>query len=166
MSGSSKRSSAKASAASKKTEPELVALETATLVDLRSRWLILFSTEPPRAFGPALLRHGIAHGLQERAYGQMPRSTQRLLDQMIRGISNKATGKLDLSRQIKPGSELIRTWKGKTHRVIVKDEGFAYGGKTYLGLSEIASSITGTRWNGPRFFGLRSKVDGVTPNGQ
>ena len=63
-------------------------------------------------------------------------------------------------RRIKPGSELVRTWKGKTYRVVVRPDGFAYDGKTYAGLSEIASLIAGTNWNGPRFFGLRSKSQG------
>ncbi len=61
-----------------------------------------------------------------------------------------------LPRRIKPGSELVRTWKGKSYRVMVMADGFAHDGKTFASLSEIASEITGTRWNGPRFFGLRS----------
>ena len=60
-----------------------------------------------------------------------------------------------LPRRIKPGSVLVRDWKGNSHRVTVLDHGFAYHGKTYASLSEIARPITGTRWNGPRFFGLR-----------
>jgi hypothetical protein len=61
-----------------------------------------------------------------------------------------------LGRRIKPGSELVRTWNGKTYRVMVMADGFAHDGKTFSSLSEIASDITGTNWNGPRFFGLRS----------
>src|SRR6266436_4228107 len=61
----------------------------------------------------------------------------------------------DLPRRIKPGSELVRTWKRKTYRVMVMADGFAHEGRTFTSLSEIASEITGTRWNGPRFFGLR-----------
>jgi Protein of unknown function (DUF2924) len=64
-------------------------------------------------------------------------------------------GRLELPRRIKPGSELVRTWKGKTYRVMVMADGFAYDGETFASLSEIASEITGTNWNGPRFFGLR-----------
>ena len=58
-----------------------------------------------------------------------------------------------------PGSVLVREWKGRSHRVMVLADGFAYDGNTYGNLSEIAGLITGTRWNGPRFFGLRSKAD-------
>ncbi|MDA6302629.1 DUF2924 domain-containing protein, partial [Escherichia coli] len=64
------------------------------------------------------------------------------------------------------GSELVRTWKGRTYRVVVQQKGFAYDGSTYASLSEIASLIAGTRWNGPRFFGLRSKSEKGTANGK
>jgi hypothetical protein len=60
-------------------------------------------------------------------------------------------------RRIKPGAVLVRDWKGQSHRVIVLDQGFGYHDKTYTSLSEIARAITGTRWNGPRFFGLRNE---------
>jgi hypothetical protein len=63
----------------------------------------------------------------------------------------KPNGKIVLPRRIKPGSVLVREWKGKSHRVMVLAEGFAYAGETYTNLSEIAVLITGTRWNGPRF---------------
>lgn len=77
---------------------------------------------------------------------------------MIKTMESGGLGRIETPRRIKPGSELVRTWAGKAHRVIVLDAGYAYGGKTYSSLSEIATSITGTRWNGPRFFGLRSKA--------
>ena len=75
----------------------------------------------------------------------------------------KPNGRLELPRRIKPGSELVRTWKGKTYRITMMADGFAYDGEKFASLSEIASNITGTNWNGPRFFGLRSsssKADG------
>jgi hypothetical protein len=74
------------------------------------------------------------------------------------GIAFEPGGKIVLPRRIKPGSVLVREWKGKSHRVMVLADGFAYDGETYGNLSEIAVLITGTRWNGPRFFGLRSKT--------
>jgi len=91
--------------------------------------------------------------------------TRRLLDQLVKAAMAKPNGRLELPRRIKPGSELVRTWKGKRYRVRVMAEGFAYDGKTYASLSEIASAITGTRWNGPRFFGLRSALTEVGANG-
>jgi hypothetical protein len=74
----------------------------------------------------------------------------------VKAAASKPNGRLELPQRIKPGSELVRTWQGKTYRVVVLAEGFAHGGKTFGSLSEIASAITGTKWNGPRFFGLRS----------
>jgi len=141
---------------------ELGRLPTTNIGDLRKRYRELFRGEPPRAFGPDLLRRSIAHRIQEKAYGGMPEPARRLLDQMVKAAAAKPNGRLELPRRIKPGSELVRTWRGKTHRVMVMAEGFAHNGRTFSSLSEIATEITGTRWNGPRFFGLRSGSRGST----
>jgi Protein of unknown function (DUF2924) len=146
-------------------EVELDRLPTMPIADLRKRYRELFRTEPPKAFGPDLLRRSIAQRIQEKAYGGLSRSTQRLLDQMIKTYAAKPNGKMVLPRRIKPGSELVRTWKGKSYRVMVMADGFAYDGETFASLSEIASAITGTRWNGPRFFGLRSTSKEVSGDG-
>ena len=137
-------------------EAELDRLPTAPIADLRKRYRELFRTEPPKAFGPDLLRRSVAQRIQEKAYGGLSISTRRLLDQLVKAAAAKPNGRLELPRRIKPGSELVRTWKGKSYRVMVMADGFAHNGKTFASLSEIASEITGTRWNGPRFFGLRS----------
>jgi hypothetical protein len=137
-------------------EAELDRLPTAPIAQLRKRYRELFRTEPPKAFGPDLLRRSVAHRIQETAYGGLSASTRRLLDQLVKAAKAKPNGRLELPRRIKPGSELVRTWKGKSYRVMVMADGFAHNGKTFASLSEIASEITGTRWNGPRFFGLRS----------
>jgi Protein of unknown function (DUF2924) len=136
-------------------EAELDRLPKTRIVDLRVRYRELFQADPPKAFGPDLLRRTIAHRIQERAFGGLSREHQRLLDQLIRAAKAKPNGRLELPRRIKPGSELVRTWNRRTHRVVVLEDGFAYEGRPYESLSEIASEITGTRWNGPRFFGLR-----------
>jgi Protein of unknown function (DUF2924) len=138
-------------------ESELDRLAVMPIVELRIRYRELFRGDPPRAFGPDLLRRSIAHRIQEKAYGGLSRSSQRLLDQMMKAYAAKPGGKIVLPRRIKPGSVLTREWKGRSHRVMVLADGFAYDGETYTNLSEIAVLITGTRWNGPRFFGLRSK---------
>ena len=138
-------------------EAELDRLVTAPIAELRKRYMELFRTDPPRAFGPDLLRRCIAQRIQEKAYGGLSGPTKRLLDQLVKATAAKPKGRLELPRRIKPGSELVRTWKGKTYRVVVLQDGFIYDGKTYASLSEIASLIAGTNWNGPRFFGLRSK---------
>jgi hypothetical protein len=136
-------------------EAELDLLPTMPIGQLRARYGVLFRADPPKAFGPDLLRRSIAHRIQEKAYGGLSRETQRLLDQLVKVAGTKPNGRLELPRRIKPGSELVRTWKGKRYRVTVMTEGFAYDGRPFASLSEIASEITGTNWNGPRFFGLR-----------
>jgi DUF2924 family protein len=137
-------------------EAELGRLPTAPIADLRKRYRELFRTEPPKAFGPDLLRRSIAHRIQEAAYSGLPTSTRRLLNQLVKAAMAKPNGRLELPRRIKPGSELVRTWNKRTYRVMVMADGFAYDSKKFTSLSEIAMEITGTRWNGPRFFGLRS----------
>src|SRR5216684_4155638 len=140
-------------------EDELDLLATMPIAELRVRYREMFRTDPPKAFGPDLLRRSIAQRIQEKAYGGLSRPAQRLLDQMIKAFAAKPGGKIVLPRRIKPGSVLVREWKGRSHRVMVLADGFAYDGETYSNLSEIAVLITGTRWSGPRFFGLRSKPD-------
>jgi hypothetical protein len=140
-------------------EDELDRLPVMPIAQLRVRYRAVFRGDPPKAFGPDLLRRSIAHRIQEKAYGGLSRPTERLLDQMMKAYAARPNGKIVLPRRIKPGSVLVREWKSKSHRVTVLADGFVYDGDTYSNLSEIAVLITGTRWNGPRFFGLRSKTE-------
>jgi hypothetical protein len=142
-------------------EDELDRLATMPIAQLRLGYAQVFRTDPPKAFGPDLLRRSIAHRIQEKAYGGLSRSAQRLLDQMMKAFAAKPDGRIVLPRRIKPGSVLVREWKHKSHRVVVLADGFAYDGRTFANLSEIAVLITGTRWNGPRFFGLRPKTQDI-----
>jgi hypothetical protein len=146
-------------------EAELEQLPKTPIADLRERYRELYRAEPPKAFGPDLLRRSVAHRIQEQAYGGLPVATQRLLSQLVKAALAKPHGRLELPRRIKPGSELVRSWNGKCHRVMVMADGFAYDGKEFASLSEIASEITGTRWNGPRFFGLRPAATKVDADG-
>ena len=107
-------------------EAELDRLPTTRIAELRVRFRELLRTDPPQAFGPDLLRRSIAQRIQEKAYGGLPGEIQRLLDQLVRAAIAKPNGRLKLPRRIKPGSELVRTWKKKSHRVIVMADGFAY----------------------------------------
>lgn len=147
-------------------EADLSRLATAPIVELRQRYEGMFRTSPPKAFGPDLLRRCIAQRIQEKAYGALSRPAQARLNQMVKVAAAQPNGQLQIPRHIKPGSELVREWKGKVHRVVVKADGYAYAGKTYTNLSEIASHITGTNWNGPRFFGLRANSIGASANGK
>lgn len=135
---------------------ELALLALSPIAMLRARWRGEFRCDPPPAFGPDLLRRSLAYKLQEEAYGKLPAATQRELDRLVAQLEKDPSARPTLPRRIKPGSVLVRDWKGRSHRVSVLASGFEYEGKTYVSLSEIARAITGTRWNGPRFFGLRS----------
>lgn len=136
-------------------EQEFAALPKDNIAQLRQRWRQLFRREPPPAFGPDLLRRSIAQKLQEDAYGKLPSVRQQDLARVVNALESNPTARLELPRRVKPGAVLVRDWKGKSKRVIVLENGFAFEGRTYSSLSEIAREITGSRWNGPRFFGLR-----------
>lgn len=127
------------------------------IVELRQRYKALFRKEPPKAFGPDLLRRSISWHLQEKAYGGLQGSTRRLLRAAMKAMAAKPDARIELPRRPGPGAMLGRAWNGRQYRVMVLAEGYAYEGKTFTSLSEIASQITGTRWNGPRFFGLRQR---------
>ena len=134
------------------------------IAGLRVRYQeLFFGPTRPRRLVRICSGASVAHRIQEKVYGGLSRPIQRLLDRLITEYAAKPGGKIVLPRRIKPGSVLVRQWKGKSHRVVVLAEGFAYDGRTFGNLSEIAVLITGTRWNGPRFFGLRSKTAEADP---
>jgi hypothetical protein len=136
-------------------EAEVARIATMNKADLRSVWRIKYKSDPPRAFGPDLLRRSLAYRVQEDVFGGLPARTKRELDHLIALLSKKPTSRIELPRRIRPGAVLIREWKDKVVRVTVVENGFLFEGKTFSSLSEIALLITGTKWNGPRFFGLR-----------
>jgi hypothetical protein len=136
-------------------EAEVVRVGAMNKAELRSVWRAKYKSDPPRAFGPDLLRRSVAYRIQEEAYGGLSSRTKRELDQLIALLAKKPTSRIELPRRIQSGAVLIREWKGKVFRVTVLDDRFLFEGSTYSSLSEIASLITGTKWNGPRFFGLR-----------
>ena len=130
-------------------------LKAAPIADLRVNWRTVFRTDPPSAFGPDLLRRSLAQHIQEQNFGGLSRSARRELERASHSLQNKTTGRIEIARRLKSGSVLVREWNGKTFRVTVADRGFVYNEENFASLSEIARKITGTRWNGPRFFGLR-----------
>lgn len=145
----------------KALERKVSELSNLPISELRTRWEALFQNSAPPAFGTDLLRRGIAFKIQENAYGGLSVKNRRTLSLLVKKLRENPTGALELPRRIKTGSELVRTWKGTCHRVTVGEQGYLYADETYKTLSEIARKITGTRWNGPRFFGLR---DSKTPD--
>jgi hypothetical protein len=124
---------------------------------LRARWQNEFRRRPPVHLVRHLLFRMLAYRLQANRFGDLDGGTRRLLDG---AVSPEAAGKraMEKGRKIvRPGTMLAREWNGQMHKVTTLAEGFAWNGKTYPSLSKIAFVITGTRWNGPRFFGLRDR---------
>ncbi len=122
---------------------------------LHRRWRELYGTEPPPKAGADFLRRAIAHRLQGQACGGLPAAMRRRLERLAVESFRTKTKATPPPSTLKPGTRLRREWQGGAHEVEVLTDGFAYGGSRFASLSEIARKITGTRWNGPLFFGLR-----------
>jgi hypothetical protein len=117
---------------------------------LRQRWRMTFGAIPPKGLTKDILGRMIAYRIQEEAFGGLDRETIKLLDRLAQGQKPS-----ELNRRLKPGTVLVREYEGTRHIVTVVPDGFLWQGGTYSSLSTIAHEITGTKWNGPRFFGLR-----------
>ncbi len=122
------------------------------LAGVRVLWRATFKKEPPGALTRDLLVRQLAWHIQEKAFGGHEAATQRLLDAYGRQDADKVV----LFRRLKPGTSVVREYQGVRHIVTIREGGFVWQGKTYDSLSAIAREITGARWNGPRFFGLRT----------
>jgi hypothetical protein len=103
------------------------------------------------------MRPILAFRIQERAYGGLSTETKDRLRQVMGSLEPKRRSPNEAHNRFKPGTRLVREWKGKTHEVILTDGGYDYLGKRYESLSPIACEITGTHWSGPAFFGTRKK---------
>jgi len=137
---------------------ELAVLDRLDLSVLKQRWLTLYGTDAPIRLGRALLLHAVAYGLQEKALGGIKSSTRRLLERAAQdGDARRPTASTQTA-EARSGTVLIREWHGFSYRVTVLEDGVLLRGKHYRSLSEVARKITGTRWSGPRFFGLRASA--------
>lgn len=138
----------------KALETALTALGDINAVDLRNEWVRHYRCRPPSRLSRDLLKLGVAWKLQERAFGGLSAATKR----QIVALTQTMAAKADLTRPravtLRPGARLIREWNGETHEVLVVEDGFLWRGKTWRSLSVIAREMTGTRWSGPRFFGV------------
>src|SRR5437016_10240625 len=136
-------------------ESEIAALPTLSAQELRTAWRALRCGDPTAASSRDLLIREIAYKLQERAHGGLAPAIKRRLRGMATELEANGAGALAPALLLKPGTRLLREWGGRTHTVIVLDDGFEYEGSRYGSLTEIARHITGAHWSGPRFFGLR-----------
>lgn len=131
-------------------ECELAALKRMSRAALTDRWRALFKAAPPAAFTPDLLARGIAWRLQEKALGGLSSEARRALAASENSVQEQPRSRTTL----RPGNRLIRRWRGRTYVVEVTEAGLVYGNERFSSLSVIARAITGTRWSGPKFFGL------------
>jgi hypothetical protein len=134
---------------------EIASLSKLGIDDLRERWKAMYGRAPSREIGRSFLTRAIAYHLQERAYGGLKPSTRRLLARVTEETAAESLRKKPQIRKAQSGTILIREWQGNAHRVTMLDDGVSFNGKHYRSLSEVAREITGSRWSGPRFFGLR-----------
>jgi hypothetical protein len=136
----------------------LAALKTAATPALKQQWRELFGTEPP-PYNRRFLESRLAYRIQELAYGGLKPETVRRLERLgeeLDGGDKKKRGiRLDRDRPI-TGTRLLREWQGVEYVVTVTADGFEWQGRPYKSLSAIARAITGTRWNGWVFFGLKN----------
>jgi hypothetical protein len=136
-------------------DSELAALPTLSAQELRQRWQDLRCGEPTAPASRDLMIREIAYKMQERAQGGLAPAIKRRLRSLVEEFETNGADALAPVPLLKPGTRLLREWGGKTHTVIVRDVGFEYEGERYQSLTQIARRITGARWSGPRFFGLR-----------
>ena len=136
---------------------QLAALKTAPVAGLKQKWRELFEGEPP-PYNRRFLESRLAYRIQELAYGGLSPETLERLDALADELDGKGS-KRRSSPQNRPiaGTRLIREWRGVEHSVTVRQEDFEYRGLPYKSLSAIARQITGTRWNGLVFFGLKNQ---------
>jgi hypothetical protein len=151
-------------ASKRPVDDEIAYLRGLDLKDLRSRWQSVFQRPPPNHLPRHLLFAIVAYRIQADRFGDLDHQTGQVLDR----TDAKDTGanvaarlvSFDQKRtELTPGTVLVREWDRRSQRVMVMADGFAWNGQTYDSLSKVAFAITGTKWNGPRFFGLRDKED-------
>ena len=141
---------------------ELEFCEIAGLVDrstqeLRRAWLTLYHTGSPLGLSRDLMIRGLADKLQQRAHGGPSRALQRRL-RTLAAEFEKGARSFDPDIVVKTGATLVRQWRGHTHTVLAREDGFEYEGECYRSLTVIAERITGAHWSGPRFFGLTKRT--------
>ena len=144
---------------------KLELLSRRSLGDLRSDWRRLYRLSPPKRLSRDLLIRGIAYRLQEQSSGGLSRN---ILNQLVTRddetqIKAELQSKKPAPITLKPGTRLVREWRGQTLSVLVSEDScFDWNGKRYASLSVIAREVTGAHWSGPRFFGLTNAKSNFT----
>jgi Protein of unknown function (DUF2924) len=154
-------------ASKRPVEDEIAHLRGLDLRGLRARWQSIFQRQAPTHLTRHLLFAVIAYRLQVDRFGDLDHATKQVLDLTIAkeaglAMSSRLASFDQKRTELTPGTVLVREWDRQSQRVMVMANGFAWNGQTYDSLSKVAFAITGTKWNGPRFFGLRDKEDRST----
>jgi len=135
----------------------LASLESSPIKALKQQWRALYGSEPPHRISRELLVRAVAYRIQEQAFVGLKPSTRRLLIRLGNDARSGQPLKFEPATTASAGTVLVRDWHGTAHEVKVLDQGVLYKRKRYRSLTEVAKLITGAHWNGPRFFGLRTK---------
>jgi hypothetical protein len=141
-------------------ETEIRRLPDLSLGELRARWKALFGNPAPLSLRRKFLARAVAYQLQVEAYGGLSASTKKRLQAIAAGVRQGSLDVAGIAKAIRPGTQMLREWKGQTHTVTAVNDGFEWNGRTYKSLSAIAKEITGTNWNGYVFFGVKRPAPG------
>ncbi len=136
---------------------EIETLKELPLPQLRKRWNRTFNTSVPKGFSRNLIIRSLTYKIQESARGGLNQATKRKLRTFAKQLEADDKVAFDSGPTLKPGTKLVREWQRQRHTVTVLEDGFEFSGEKYGSLSMIARKITGTRWSGPRFFGLKNQ---------
>jgi len=147
---------------SSQTLQEISDLAALSTDDLRQRWTELYCVAPTPRISRDVLIRGAAYRIQEEAHGGLGKSCRRQLKRLAETLQDEGAIPATQGQTFKLGTKLIREWKGKVHEVVIAGDGYEWAGNRYRSLSQIARSITGTRWSGPRFFGLEAEKQAAT----
>ena len=141
---------------------ELASLPQLDTSALKERWRKLYGTEAPHRFSQRLLTYAVAHRMQQKALGGLQPATCRFLTRVAEEAASGHAVSIRSVSGARPGTRLLREWHGVTHQVILLDDGVLFRGKRCRSLSAVARIITGSRWSGPAFFGLKTAGRGRT----
>jgi Protein of unknown function (DUF2924) len=144
----------------------LARLSELSIFELRGEWRRLHRMPPPMRLSRDLLIRGIIYKLQEPAYGGLSMATARKLERASADPLGRGAAKPTPSVSLRPGTRLVREWRGVTHTALIHADGIEWRGQRYRSLSVVARTITGARWSGPRFFGLRRQLDSHSRAGE
>ena len=138
---------------------QLATLQNMTLEQLREKWLDLYGSDPPRYKKQFLVKR-LAHRIQELFYGGLSESAKTRLRQIaqddpVATVERKVPEERKSNENILPGTRFVRVWNDRRYEVVAREKGFEYDGRIFRSLSAVAREITGTRWNGKVFFGLK-----------